>query len=50
MVNLLVKAAIKIGTAIVAGGFATKVMSNGKKNVDDWRNSRKQFQQNSNKK
>ena len=50
MANDLVKAAIKIATALVAGGFTAKVASEGKKNADAWQNSRKQSQQNSNKK
>lgn len=50
MANDLVKAIIKICTAIAAAGFAGKVASEGKKNVDSWQNSRKAFQQNSNKK
>lgn len=50
MANDLVKAIIKIGTAIAAGAFAGKVASEGKKNVDAWQNSRKPFQQNSNQK
>lgn len=50
MANDLIKAAVKIASAIVAGGFTAKIASEGKKNADAWHNSRKQFQQNSNKK
>lgn len=50
MANDLVKAVIKISTAIITAAFASKVASEGKKNVDSWQNSRKSFQQNSNKK
>ena len=50
MANDLVKAIIKIGTAVVAGGFTAKVASEGKKNADVWRTTRKQSQQNPSKK
>lgn len=36
----LIKAAVKIGTAIVTLAFGGKVGSEGKKNLDKWKTSR----------
>lgn len=36
----LIKAAVKIGTAIVTLAFGRKVGSEGKKNLDKWKTSR----------
>lgn len=37
----LVKGLIKIGSAIVAIGFGTKVAKEGKKNLDNWNSQNK---------
>lgn len=49
MANDLIKAVIKISTAIFTVAFAGKVASEGKKNLDSWQNSRTSFHQNSDK-
>lgn len=47
MANDLVKGAVKIVTAIIAGAFTTTVAGKGVKNVEAWKKSQKQIQKNS---
>lgn len=42
MANDLIKALIKVGSSLVATGFAIKVGAEGKKNVANWQKAKKQ--------